>query len=133
MRSICLAAFFYTSGVFAVGFVLGAFRVIFLAPRVGEMPAVAIELPLMLIASYFIAKAVLHHWHVPRHVVPRLSMGALAFAILMVFEVTLSLTLFGNSLEQHLARYGRPVAWLGIAGQLVFAAMPVLLLARARD
>jgi len=133
MRSLFLSAFFYTLGVFAVGFALGTIRVLFLAPRIGEGPAVAVELPLMLAASYLVAGPVLRHWRVPGKIRPRLAMGALAFAILMLFEATLSLTLFGNSPGQHLARYEHPVAWLGLAGQLIFAAMPVLLLVKARD
>jgi len=128
MKPVFLSAFFYTLCVFAIGFVLGAVRVLFLAPRIGEMAAVAIELPLMLFASYLVVKPVLRHWRIPRRFGPRLAMGLLAFAILMLLEVTLSLTLFGNTLAQHVARYGEPVAWLGLAGQLVFAAMPLILL-----
>lgn len=133
MRTVFLPALVYTLAVFAVGFVLGAVRVLFLAPRVGEMTAVAVEMPLMLFASFLVAKVVLRHWRVPARPWPRFCVGVLAFVILMILEVTLSLTLFGNSPAQHLAHYARPVAWLGLAGQLVFAAMPLLLLVRERD
>ncbi|MCK7613789.1 hypothetical protein [Roseibium sediminicola] len=129
MKSVFLSAFSYSLCVFAIGFVLGAVRVLFLAPQAGELTAVAVELPLMLLASYLVAKPVLRHWRIPRRFGDRLAMGSLAFAILMVFEVTLSLTVFGNTLAQHLSRYGEPVAWLGLAGQMVFAAIPLILLA----
>jgi len=55
-------------------------------------------------------------------------MGAMAFAVLMVLEAVVSRYLFGNSWSEHLAHYSDPQAWLGLAGQLVFAAMPTVLL-----
>jgi hypothetical protein len=59
-------------------------------------------------------------------------MGAIAFALLMVLEFGVSTLLFGNTPGAHLARYAEAVPLLGLAGQLVFAAMPCLLLLRAR-
>lgn len=117
------AAYFAT--VFALGFVLGTLRVLWLVPMVGETNAVLAEQPVMLIASWFAAG-----WLVGRYrlvaVRERAIMGVVAFSLLMLAEVTLASLLFGQS----------PAAWLnsifampgiiGLAGQTLFALMPLL-------
>jgi hypothetical protein len=51
----------------------------------------------------------------------------------MACEAVLSVTMFGNSLSEHLARYLQPGAWPGLVAQLSIVAMPALaLLARDR-
>jgi hypothetical protein len=42
----------YFAGVFAVGFLLGTVCTLWLAPAVGEVAAVAIELPVIIGASW---------------------------------------------------------------------------------
>jgi hypothetical protein len=55
-----------------------------------------------------------------------LIMGAVAFALLMIAELCLSMVLFGRSLIGHLEPYRSSSALLGLAGQLGFAAMPLI-------
>lgn len=131
-RRIILAALVYALAVFAVGFLVGTIRVLVLAPRTGSLAAVAIELPLMIAVSWLIARWVVARLHLPPRLPDRLGMGALAFAVLMLCELGLSVTLFGGTPGVFVRQYANADALLGLAGQLVFAAMPALLLLRAR-
>jgi hypothetical protein len=116
--------FLYFAIVFALGFVLGVARVLLLVPRLGEAAAVALELPLILAASWLICARLLRDTRLGLGAAA--GMGAVAFACLMLAEATLGLTLGGLSLSQHLARYGTPVGLLGLGGQLLFSVFPVI-------
>ncbi len=133
MRRVAAPALAYTLIVFAAGFVLGTLRVLVLAPRLGETGAVLLELPVMIAVSYLCARGCVLRWRVPARLAPRAVMGALAFALLMLLEFGLSTLVFGNTPRAHLARYGEALALLGLAGQLIFAAMPALLLLAPRQ
>jgi hypothetical protein len=128
-----LAALVYALAVFAVGFLVGTIRVLVLAPRAGALGAVAIELPIMIAASWIAARWIVAHWRVDPHLPDRLGMGALAFAMLLLCELLVSVTLFGGTPDEFVRQYARPDALLGLAGQLVFAAMPALLLLGGTD
>ncbi|MHA7775006.1 hypothetical protein [Roseibium sp. M-1] len=132
MSRVVPAALVYAVTVFAIGFVLGAARVLVLARSIGAVGSVLVELPLILAASYFVARRVLRFWNVPARTMPRLLMGGLALAALLTLEVTLSLTLFGNSLDQFFAHFQTPEGLLGLCGQLIFACIPALLLLSPR-
>ncbi len=120
---IASAAIVYWAMVFALGFVLGTVRVLWVIPRVGLVPATLMELPLILAASWFAAG-----WLVRRFVLASpgeaLTVGALAFVILMVAECALASVLNGQSPADWLAGLRQPHALLGLAGQVVFALMP---------
>jgi hypothetical protein len=118
---IAVPALAYAAAVFAVGFVLGTLRVLWLAPTVGELPAVAMELPVMLAASWVAAGAVLRRWPVDR----RLAMGALALAVLLACEAGLAV-LLGGGLRGFLAHLATAPGALGLAGQVAFALIPWL-------
>jgi hypothetical protein len=117
------AAASYWAVVFALGFVLGTVRVLWVIPRVGLVPATLLELPLILAASWFAAG-----WLVRRFALEAggeaLAVGALAFAILMAAECALAGVLSDQSPAQWLAGLAAPNALLGLAGQVVFALMP---------
>ncbi len=114
-------AFAYALPVFAAGFVLGALRTLWLAPMVGPLAAVAMELPVILAVSWFVAGAVLRRWSLPR--AERLVMGAIAFVILMACEAGLSLG-FGRTLRDFAADMATAHGALGLAGQIAFALIP---------
>jgi hypothetical protein len=113
----------YWAVVFALGFVLGTIRVLWLAPLVGLMPATLIELPVMLTASWLAAG-----WLVRRFAITTasaaLTMGTLAFTPLMVAECALAVTMMGQTPAQWLADLRQPHALLGLAGQVMFALIP---------
>lgn len=113
----------YWAVVFALGFVLGTIRVLWLAPLIGLLPATALELPVMLGASWLASG-----WLVRRFAIDTaneaLAAGGLAFALLMVAECALGVAMMGMTPAQWLAEFRQPHALLGLAGQLLFALMP---------
>jgi hypothetical protein len=117
------AAAAYWALVFALGFVLGTVRVLWIVPAVGLLAATALELPVMLGASWIASG-----WLVRRFALAArgeaLTAGALAFAILMAAECALAGVLSGETPGEWLAGLAAPHAALGLAGQAVFALMP---------
>lgn len=113
----------YVGAIFALAFGLGVLRQTTVAPALGEMPAVAAELPIVLAASWWWAGRVLRRWSLPR-ASQRLAMGAAAFAILMAAELALAMTLGGQDASAWLASLARPAGTLGLAGQTIFALIP---------
>lgn len=118
------AALAYWGAIFAAGFVLGTVRVLWLAPTVGEVRAVLIELPVMLAASWLAAKWLVRRFGI-RSAGQALAMGALAFALLMASEAGLAL-MIGEGLSVWLGAMTRIPGALGLAGQVAFAVMPVV-------
>lgn len=116
----------YWAAVFALGFVLGTVRTLWLAPATGELAAVAIELPVMLGASWLVAGRLLR-----RHLLARLAeaaaAGLVAFALLLTCELALAMALAGETPRQWLAALGHAPGALGLAGQVLFALMPAAL------
>lgn len=119
------AALAYFLPVFALGFVLGTVRTLWLAPMLGEVAAVAAELPVMLGASWLLARRT-----VRRHALTRggaaLAVGLIAFALLLLAELALAMTLAGQTPADWAAALIRPAGALGLAGQALFALLPAL-------
>ena len=116
----------YFAVVFAAGFVLGTVRVLLLIPRLGALTSVLLELPLMLAISWMACGWALRRFQVPPRIPPRLTMGAIAFALLMLAEVVLSLAAFGSSMSDYLQDLTTAHGLVGLAGQLLFALMPLV-------
>jgi hypothetical protein len=121
MLPVVKAAIAYVAPVFAVAFALGALRVTLVAPTVGPLLAVAIEVPLVLALSWFVAGRVLSHW--PQ--VSRPHLCALSFALLMVAELATALA-FGQTPAQFLTAMATPEGALGLTGQIGFGLIPAL-------
>ena len=124
MIRIAANAALYWAATFAVAFVIGAARTLWLAPRVGALAAVLAELPVMLAVSWVMARAVLRR----RPLASRraaLAMGSLAFVLLMGAELALATLGFGQSAGLWLAALATPPGLAGLAGQAGFALMPV--------
>ena len=120
---VARAAAIYWAMVFALGFVLGTIRVLWVIPLVGLMPATVLELPIILTASWFAAGWILRRFAIATRR-EALTLGVLAFAILMAAECALAGVLSGETPAQWLAGLRQPHALLGLAGQVVFALMP---------
>lgn len=108
---------------FGFGFAFGVVRTMLVAPAVGAFAAVAIETPLMLAACTPLARWCLRRWAI---VAPfaALALGLAAFVALMVCEVLLGLAL-GQTPQAMLSAMARPAGGLGLAGQIVFALLPL--------
>lgn len=121
----------YFGIVFAVGFVLGALRVAFLVPRIGERWAELAEMPLMLVAIVLAAR-----WVVGRSasvMAPRrwLLVGALALLLLLAAEVLLAVVLAGRGIGDYIASRDPVSGTVYLGMLLVYAAMPGLRSLRA--
>ena len=125
MPRIILPALLYVATVFAAAFALGALRVMLVVPRLGELAAVTLEVPVVLGLSWLVAGRVLRRWPLPRPG-QRLAMGGLAFALLMLGETILGVTLFGRTLAGILAAMATLPGLVGLAGQIGFGLIPAL-------
>jgi hypothetical protein len=80
----------------------------------------------MLAACWFLCRWAVRRWQVPPEAAPRLAMGALAFALLMAAELVLAMLAFGLSPGAWLAEMATAAGALGLAGQLLFGALPLI-------
>ncbi|WP_342959018.1 hypothetical protein [Paraburkholderia azotifigens] len=112
--------------VFVVGFVLGAIRALLLVPHLGETVAVSFEMPFMLAVSWKLSR-----WSAKRHDMlantdDALLMGAIALVVLTIAEVSTAVLLFGRTVFEYFVGIWSVPGTIGFAGQLCFAAIPVL-------
>jgi hypothetical protein len=114
----------YFLGVFALGFGLGTVRTLWLAPAIGDLAAVVVELPLMLGFGWWWCRRLLNGRTLGTGA--RAVMGGSAFAWLMLAELGLALAV-GQGLAGWLAGLVTPAGRLGLAGQLAFAALPLII------
>ena len=112
--------------VFLWGSALGTGRTLFLEPRLGTVAATLIELPLMLLLSWWLCGLVLSRHFVPASLKARAAMGGLAFLLLMAAELGLSLYAVGGSVSGHFDAYREPAPLIGLAGQVLFALLPLV-------
>lgn len=123
-----LAGAVYFVLIFALGFALGFIRDIILRagePEGGRIIAVLIELPVMLLASWFACAFVIKRFAVPAAARERALIGLVAFGLLMLAELCLSLFLLGRTVAGHFQTYAELSYALGLAAQLGFAAFPL--------
>jgi hypothetical protein len=120
------AALAYFAIVFAAGFVLGTIRTLLLVPRVGPFTAVLIEIPVMLALAWIACRWAVSRYEVESSWVARLVMGALALALLLLAELILSVAAFGITVAGFLSAYATPAGAAGLAAQVGFAAMPLI-------
>jgi hypothetical protein len=119
------AASTYFLALFALGFVLGTIRVVFVVPRFGELAATIAEVPVMLAAAYFICRSAIRRWQVPPAIAIRLAMVPWFLALLFAFEALLGATLFGRSVAEQWAALGSPAGLVGISAQIIAALLPL--------
>lgn len=95
----------YFALVFVIGFGFGVVRQMLVIPRIGELAAVLLEVPLLLALAWPICRRVVRRCAVPPALPGRAVMGLVAFGLLMLAELLLAVTLAGQSPAQHWARY----------------------------
>lgn len=120
----------YFGSVYAIGFVLGVVRTVWLEPQLGVLAAVVIEVPVILLASWLVAGFV-----VQRFAIVSLrcagSVGILALALLWLAELAMSVSL-GGSFSGFVDGLFAPASLVGFAAQLVFGAFPLLIVSGRR-
>ena len=112
--------------VFAVAFALGTLRVVVLIPSIGETTAVLLELSILLALSWKVSRWLIRRFEIVPIAGARLVMSGLAFAILMLAEFAGSIMVIGRTLAEHLEQYGQIPGLLGLLGQILFAAFPII-------
>lgn len=113
----------YWAVVFAAGFVLGTVRVLWGAATLGEGLFQAIEIALLLALGWVVARRLVRRGWIAGEGAA-LTVGALAFALLLAAEAALGLTLFGETLPHWLASLTHPPRLWGLISQNVFALTP---------
>ena len=112
--------------VFAAGFLLGAVRVLWIGPALGPVAAVLIELPILLSFSWMVCGRIQRKWRIGSEGGADIGMGAVAFVLLMLAEAALSVLLNGPPVRAFWLRMATVEGAIGLAGQILFAALPAI-------
>ena len=117
----------YFALVFGTGFVLGAIRVPFLVPRLGERVAELIEMPFMLTAIVLAARYIVRRFALSSSIREGLSVGLLGLALLLSAEALFVVVLQGKSLAQYVASRDPVSGSVFLAMLALFALMPSII------
>jgi hypothetical protein len=120
-------AILYFVLVLGTGFVLGAFRVPFLVPRLGERYAELLEMPLMLVAIILSARYVVRRFALPASLPVRLQVGFAALALSVLAELLLAAVLQDQSVAAYIASRDPVSGSVYLVMLLLFALMPSIL------
>ena len=122
----------YFAAVFAVGFLLGVIRTLWVVPRLGNRVAELIEAPIMLLVVFLAAgRIVRRHPELPVWK-DWLTAGLLALAFLLAVEFTVVLWLRDLSLAQYFASRDPVSSTVYVALLGAFAVMPFLVFRHRR-
>jgi hypothetical protein len=132
LKHALIAATVFFLAVFALGFVLGTIRVVFVAPRVGQLAATLAEVPLMVSSAFFACRWAVRHWQVPHTGAARWAMVSWFLVLLVGFETLLGAVLFGRTMADQWAALTTPAGLVGLSAQIVAALQPVFVDGRAR-
>ncbi len=125
-RGAIRAGLAYFGLVFGAGFVLGALRIPFLVPRLGERLAELVEMPIMFAVIVAAARFVTRRFGVGPSVPARLATGLLALGLLLAAELLLTLAVSGRSPAEYVASRDPVSGSVYLAMLAVFAVMPLL-------
>jgi hypothetical protein len=126
MLTALKAGLIYLAIVFAAAFVFGTVRVLYVIPRIGETGAVLIELPLLLMLSWWVCGKILRRYAVPQRSGHRALMGWVSFTLLMAAELALARFAFGRTPAEFLDGLATPNGTIGLVGQIAFALFPLM-------
>lgn len=124
-RTLAAAATYFAI-VFSLAFALGIARTLVVAPMTGDVGAVLIETPIVLLTAWLAARWSARRFSVPPHALPRLVMGLTAFTLLMTVETALGVALFARPLSQQLAAFSTLSGGIGLLAQVAFGVIPLL-------
>ena len=121
--------------IFALGFMLGVVRTVFLNAYSGidRLTGVLIELPIMLLARWLVSGIIIRRFAVASAVNARAVMGATAFALLIGAEMLVGVLMFERTMAEHFQLYREPSYLAGLLAQVLFALMPIGRMVLGRD
>ncbi|MEQ8955989.1 MAG: hypothetical protein RL120_17800 [Gammaproteobacteria bacterium] len=120
------AGLLYFFGVICAGILLGGIRLMLLVPTLGDTLAVSIEVPVMLLLCWILCGRAIALFEIVPQWPDRLLMGVVAFCCLLTAEWVLAIVLFGQTTTQFLASFLLAAGLIGLAGQVLFACLPLL-------
>ena len=120
------AGLVYFAIVLGSGFILGAFRVPIVVPRIGERWAELAEMPIMAAVIFFAAGYILRRFPQVRTPARSLSSGFLALLLTVAAEVGLATLLQNQTLGDFIGSRDKISGAAYIVLLLVFAVMPRL-------
>lgn len=112
--------------VFAVAFVFGSLRVLFLAPLMGEIWAVLFEVSVLVILSWMISSRLLKKFELQSDCLGSIIVGGSAFLLLMLTEFTLSVFALSRSPTEFFGSLRVAPGVIGLMGQIFFGLIPFL-------
>ncbi len=116
----------YFAITFALGFALGTFRVLVLGRFFSETIAVLMETPLILSLSWVVCRILIRKINVQAMIPARVTMGAMAFALLMTAEQLLGLFVFNRDFDALIFHYQTSAGLIGLVSQIAFAFFPLI-------
>jgi hypothetical protein len=117
----------YFSMTFGAGFIMGAIRVPFLEPHLGERVAELIEMPFMFIVIVLAARFATARFGLPATPWVRLSTGFLALGLLIAAELLLAVAFQSRALGEYVSSRDPVSGSVYLAMLALFAAMPLVI------
>lgn len=131
MTRALTAATIYFLALFALGFLLGTIRVLWVAPQIGQFAATLLEVPVMLGAAFFLCRWVIGRWRVSPDLAASGVMVLWFLGLLVLFETLFGIALFGRTLGEIWAGLATPAGLVGLTAQAIAALLPLLVGRRA--
>ena len=122
------AALTYFALVFGLGFLLGAIRVPFIVPRLGQRKAELLEMPFMLVGILFAARFVVQYFTLPSTNFAYLSVGLLALSLVLLAEISLVICLQKQTIHQYLSHQDVVSGNAYLILLVIFALMPLIIM-----
>lgn len=119
-------ALVYFASVFFIGFLLGVARTLWFAPRLGERAAELVEMPVMIAASFLVARALMSRT-AGVGVGAAALVGLAALALLLCAELAVVAFVRGQTLADYVASRDPVSGFAYVLALLLFAAMPALI------
>ena len=133
VKQIVKAGSLYFTVVFAVGFVLGTVRTLWVAPRLGTRAAELIEEPLMFGVSFLAARWIVNLRRFPPDPRMRLALGGIALGLMLLVEFTFVLWIREVTMRDYLATRDPISGTAYFLTLAAFAVMPVFVARKPRQ
>jgi hypothetical protein len=124
----------YVGLVFAAGFMFGILRNLALNSHIihNETTAVAMEIPMMLIISWYCCRWIINKSTSLVRSQDRVVMSVTAFGLLMLAELSLTVFLLKRTVLEHFRGYQETSRTMGLLAQIGFGIMPIFLGSRIK-